>query len=140
MADPSSDAAAHSRQGKAWTTAEDRQLYDAFLKGLSVDSLASVHERSAGGIRARLGRLGLIDENGEVVEPPPPFAAVSRHRPATAAAPTSPTNDDKARSVFAVRTEDGWSIEIKSNRPLSRPLIERLASMLRRVGSEGDPP
>jgi len=28
---------------------------------------------SAGGIRSRLKRLGLLDENGVVVEPAPPF-------------------------------------------------------------------
>jgi hypothetical protein len=81
MIDTPSDSALHPRQGKAWSVDEDRRLYDGFVGGQSTTALASVNERSAGGIRARLVRLGLVDENGVVVEPVPPFAPAKRRQP-----------------------------------------------------------
>jgi hypothetical protein len=137
MSDTQSGAVVHQRQGKAWSVEEDRQLYDGFVNGQAIDTLASVHERSAGGIRARLGRLGLIDPNGEVVQPTPPFAVPGRRRTATAGMP-SEIEQDEVQSVFGVRTVDGWIVEIKSNRPLSKPLVERLTLMLHGVVSEDE--
>jgi hypothetical protein len=138
MIDTPSDAAVHPRQGKAWSADEDRQLYDGFVSGTPVAVLASVHQRSAGGIRSRLGRLGLIDQNGEVVDPAPPFAAVVTRRSATAEAHPSEAEHETVHSVFSVKTSDGWVIDIKSNRPLTRPLLDRLTTMLDGVVSGED--
>ncbi len=138
MTDTPFDAAAHPRQGKAWSAGEDRQLYDSFVDGQPINGLAAVHGRSAGGIRSRLGRLGLIDQNGDVVEPAPPFATVGRAPPTSSADPVTTSEQDAVRSVFAIRTSDGWVVEIKSNQPLSRPMVERLTSMLQGVLPEDD--
>jgi hypothetical protein len=138
MIDTPSDAVLHARQGKAWSVDEDRRLYDGFVGGQSTNALASVHERSVGGIRARLVRLGLIDENGVVVEPIPPFAPATRRQSTTHGAPSGATEPDSVRPIFAVRTGDGWVVEINSNQPLSRPFVDRVTAMLHAVLSEGD--
>jgi len=53
------------KAGKPWSEAEDEQLLKAFDAGATVHDLASVHERSAGGITSRLVRLGRITEKSE---------------------------------------------------------------------------
>jgi hypothetical protein len=79
MNDTPSDAVLHPRQGKAWSVDEDRRLYDGFVGGQTTTALVSAHGRSAGGIRARLVRLGLIDENGVAIKPIPAFAPEPRN-------------------------------------------------------------
>lgn len=138
MADAPSDAVGHPRQGQAWNAEEDRQLYDGFVGGHSIATLTAAHKRSAGAIRSRLGRLGLIDQNGEAVQPVPPFAAAIRRPSTTSGAPRSAAVKDAVRSVFAVNTADGWVVEINSNRPLDKPLVERLTVMLHAVLSAQD--
>jgi hypothetical protein len=119
-----------ARQGQAWTNEEDRQLYDGFLAGQPINAIVSVHQRSAGGIGARLRRLGLIGENGEVVEPPPPFAVPERRRSRGMDGHSAGDNKQTIRRIFTVTTADGWHIEIKSNRPLNKSMVERLTLML----------
>jgi hypothetical protein len=130
MTDTQTDPPLPVRQGQAWTNEEDRQLYDSFLAGQPINIMASVHQRSAGGIRARLRRLGLIDENGEVVEPPPPFAVPDRRRSSAMDGPRAADHKQPMRLIFAVTTADGWRIEIKSNRSLNKGMVERLTLML----------
>jgi hypothetical protein len=121
MNDNQTEVAVPGRQGKAWSIEEDRDLYDAFLSGQSAPEIALKHERTAGGIRSRLTRLGLLDQDGRRVEPIPPFV---RPEPPQARAPrASATSEGKAEPVFAIRTDDGWVVEIKSNRPLSRAML-----------------
>jgi len=128
MIEGQAEAAVPSRQGKAWSVEEDRDLYDAFLSGQAAPDIAFKHERSVGGIRSRLTRLGLLDQDGRRVEPVPPFVRPEQQQ---ARAPKfSATRDGKAEPVFAIRTDDGWVVEIKSNRPLSRAMVDRLISML----------
>ena len=108
-----------ARQGKPWSEEEDRQLYASFVAGKPLELIVTSHERKPGGIRSRLQRLGLIDRHGEIVDPPPPFG------------PQEPMK--KASSLelaFAVTTADGWQVEIRSNRTLAKPLVERLNLML----------
>jgi hypothetical protein len=138
MIDTPSDAVLHPRQGKAWSVDEDRRLYGGFVGGQSTTALASVHERSAGGIRARLVRLGVIDENGVVAEPIPPFAPAKRRQSTSPGVQSVATELDSVRPIFAVRTDDGWVVEINSNQPLSRPFVDRVTAMLNGVLSEGD--
>jgi hypothetical protein len=138
MSETAPEPVAHARQGKAWSVEEDRQLHDGFVGGLPVEVIAARHGRSAGGIRARLGRLGLIDEYGAVVTPAPSFVAQVRARPAAPGASSSAADEGSVKSVFAIRTVDGWVVDIKSNRPLSRPLVDRLTSMLHRVLEDDD--
>jgi hypothetical protein len=53
------------KAGKAWSQAEDEQLLKAFDAGTTVQDLASLHERSTGGITSRLVRLGRITERAQ---------------------------------------------------------------------------
>jgi hypothetical protein len=138
MIDTPSGAVVPPRQGKSWTVEEDGQLYDGFVGGQPIDTLAAAHKRSAGAIRARLVRLGLIDQEGTVVEPAPPFAAVRRRPSSALEVNVSAAEGDAVRSVFAIRTGDGWVVELKSNRPLDRLLVDRLTSMLHGVLAEDD--
>ena len=133
MKDPESNLPPAARQGQAWTELEDRRLYDSFLAAQPCDAMAAAHQRSTGGIRARLRRLGLIDENGEVIEPPPPFAVPARRR--SNAVEDLGADDDRQpmRLVFALVADDGWRIEIKSNRPFNKAMVERLSLMLPRT-------
>lgn len=82
------------RQGQGWDIAEERQLYDAYVAGKEISEIAKVHQRGAGGIRAALKRLGLLDDDGQPVDPVPDFA------------PTDPaiSRTDKQAMKDAVRT------------------------------------
>ncbi len=54
-------AMAQSRQpntGKSWTSAEDNVLLSRFKGGATIETLAGLHGRTNGGIRARLEKLG----------------------------------------------------------------------------------
>ena len=62
------------RVGKKWNEEEERQLYDGFTSGKSIEDLIDIHRRNVGGIDRRLKRLGLISELGERVEPVPQFS------------------------------------------------------------------
>lgn len=46
-----------------WTYLEDQDLKDQFLKGKSTKELSIQFQRQPGGIRARLMKLGLIEDN-----------------------------------------------------------------------------
>jgi hypothetical protein len=48
------------KTGKPWTEVEDKQLCDAFTAGTSLVDLAQKHQRTAGGIEARLVKHGKI--------------------------------------------------------------------------------
>jgi hypothetical protein len=48
------------KTGKPWTDVEDKQLCDAFTAGTSIVELAQIHQRTAGGIEARLVKHGKI--------------------------------------------------------------------------------
>jgi hypothetical protein len=52
----------HPRAYRSWTPVEDGELADRFCRGMSIQELARLHERQAGGIRSRLRKLGLIQE------------------------------------------------------------------------------
>ena len=110
-----------ARQGKPWSEEEERQLYASFVAGKPLDLICASHERSNGGIASRLRRLGLIDRNGEIIDPPPPFDIPI---------PAPPKSAPAMNLAFAATTVDGWQVEIRSNRTLERPLIERLSLML----------
>jgi hypothetical protein len=132
VTDPAPVGSSHARQGKPWTAEEDRQLYDAFVAGQPIEFLASLHHRGEGGIKARLDRLGLIDEQGNAVQPPPAYAAPVRSR-SRAASGRSTDEESGVAPIFTIRTDDGWIVELRSNEPLSKALAERLSAMLRRV-------
>jgi len=63
-----------ARHGLPWNEEEERQLYAAFVAGESMAALAAAHGRTPGGIRSHLKKLGLVDEDGIVVEPRPDYA------------------------------------------------------------------
>lgn len=134
MSENSEDAVPPPRQGKPWSEEEDRQLYASFVAGKPLDLIVASHERGKGGITSRLKRLGLIGRHGEIVDPPPPFSVPERRRAVPAEMPEPASGLDLA---FAVTTIDGWQVEIRSNRTLGHPLIERLNLMLQ--GAVGSP-
>lgn len=86
------------KAGAPWTAEEDQQLRDAFIAQpeISIPPLAAAHGRSEGAIKARLIKLGLIEDPGQVTthtphspsapapspEPPPP-ATSAPHTPGT---------------------------------------------------------
>ncbi len=51
--------------GRPWTEAHDECLIDLFKKNVSVSEIASTLKRTDGGIRARLKRLGLIENRND---------------------------------------------------------------------------
>lgn len=56
---------AGSNRGKPWDGKQEEELTAMFKDGLTVKEMAKTLQRSSGGIRARLVKLGLItDENG----------------------------------------------------------------------------
>jgi len=48
------------RVGRGWDPAEDQQLCEEFAAGKSIAELSQVHERTQGGIRSRLQKLGKL--------------------------------------------------------------------------------
>lgn len=120
-----------SRIGEPWSESEDRQLYDAFAAGVGTPALASAHQRSVGGIRARLQLLGMIDSNGVVISPTPPFIAIQRKVKGGISVPKRARASRELRAIFAASTEEGWQVEVRSNVRLDDEKIERLSLMLR---------
>lgn len=51
-------------KGSRWTEEEDKTLHDEFIAGKTIAEISKIHQRSNGGIRARLKKQGLIDEYG----------------------------------------------------------------------------
>lgn len=57
--------------GKPWTEEEDRVLITAFDRRLPIGEIAEKHQRTQGGIAARLVRLGKISERSDIYNRPP---------------------------------------------------------------------
>ena len=53
----------NSNVGRRWTEEEEQQLIDEFKQNLKIGEISKLHKRKAGGIKSRLKRLGLIDED-----------------------------------------------------------------------------
>ena len=60
-------------EGKGWSTDEEHRLYEAFTRLEDLADLSIRHARTRGAIRSRLIVLGLLDGEGQVVLPKPPF-------------------------------------------------------------------
>jgi DNA helicase-2/ATP-dependent DNA helicase PcrA len=56
------------RHGVAWSADEDERLRAAFAAGQAIAAIAATHERKAGAITSRLIRLGLITEDGVLLD------------------------------------------------------------------------
>jgi hypothetical protein len=65
---------------RRWSEDEERALYDGFVMGRDVGEFAAEHDRTIGAVRKRLRRLGLLDLNGQTIEPCPPFRRYVRNR------------------------------------------------------------
>lgn len=50
------------RAGAPWSQGEDERLRASFTMGVSIGKLATIHDRSRGAIRARLIKLGLVED------------------------------------------------------------------------------
>ena len=61
--------------GKSWTSQEDSVLLQRYKGGAAIETLASLHGRTTGGIRARLEKLG---QNTVGIGGPAPVAASAR--------------------------------------------------------------
>lgn len=55
-----------SNRGKPWDRKQEEELTEMFKDGLTVKEIANTMMRSPGGIRARLLKLGLINDINEV--------------------------------------------------------------------------
>ena len=53
--------------GIRWSKEEERQLADEFDKGMPAKEIAARHNRTRGGIAARLVRIGKVSERDEVL-------------------------------------------------------------------------
>ncbi len=51
-----------ARRGKPWTSVEEELLRDGFTAGEEMSVMAKQVDRSSGAVRARLVKLGLLDE------------------------------------------------------------------------------
>ena len=56
--------------GKPWTDIEDKQLCDAYDARTPITTLAKLHQRSIGGIEARLARLGKLPPEQRTIYTP----------------------------------------------------------------------
>ncbi len=75
---------------RLWTPEEEQRLRDAYAAQTPLAEIAAAHQRTPGGITARLIRLGLLQAPRHSPHPP------NRAAPAPAVpAPTSPAKDDK---------------------------------------------
>lgn len=63
---PAKDAP--ERNGKPWSEEEDRDLVSAFRAAAPNSQIEARHQRSSGGISARLVKLGLIEERSQYRE------------------------------------------------------------------------
>ena len=55
------------RHGESWTKDEEEQLHQLMNEGYSFEQIAVVHQRSLGGVTSRARKLGLLDEDGNIV-------------------------------------------------------------------------
>lgn len=62
--DPAGERKTFENQGLPWSRADDDKLREMFSDGLTVGEMMKELKRSRGGIKARLGVLGLIDSLG----------------------------------------------------------------------------
>ncbi len=53
-------------QGQPWTNSQEELLRDLFLKNTSLSEMANTLQRTETGIRARLKKLGLIDNRSDI--------------------------------------------------------------------------
>ena len=70
------------RQGKPWTADEERQLIEAFQRGVELEEMARSHQRSVAGVRARLERLGQLPASQSPIVTTQPAAASLQSRSA----------------------------------------------------------
>jgi hypothetical protein len=64
--DPTSREDVLENQGRPWTDEHERLLAEMFQGGASVSEMATALKRNSGGIRARLKRMGLIENRSDI--------------------------------------------------------------------------
>jgi len=79
------------RQGQKWEIEEEEKLYESIKSALSFEEIAQKHQRGVGGIKARCRKLGIVDDNNDIMNPLPDFVPSSMR-----------TN----KNVVAVRTSE----------------------------------
>jgi hypothetical protein len=95
-----------NRHGHFWFLEEERRLYDGFIAGEPLENLAKTFGRKESSLVKRLRKLGVIDEDGNRVQPMPDFAPRSRREEsasarATFASPTKTTPRVPTRKTTA---------------------------------------
>ncbi|MDP2310285.1 MAG: hypothetical protein Q8P18_29990 [Pseudomonadota bacterium] len=71
---PRPGRAAPARRGKVWSDEEEAQLREWFTRGDSPADIGAVLDRTSGAVRARLVRMGLLDEEAAGLRYPVPRA------------------------------------------------------------------
>jgi hypothetical protein len=108
---PTSNSSKPPNVGTAWSDEEERRLHDGFESPADIPDLARYHQRSAGAIRSRLVRLGLLDQSGSAVSPKPPFVPsgrrAARDRSADPQAPGRPLGNVEAQALGLIRRLSG---------------------------------
>jgi hypothetical protein len=84
-----------NRHGHFWFLEEERRLYDGFIAGEPLDSLAQTFGRRESSLVKRLRKLGVIDEDGNRVQPIPDFAPRSRREESASARAASLVSSTK---------------------------------------------
>lgn len=70
-----------ARRGKAWSEAEEAQLRERFTHGDAPADIGAALGRTSGAVRARLVRMGLLDEEAAGLRYPVPRGAASSGEP-----------------------------------------------------------
>jgi len=143
MADPQPDSALPDAAaqtppdvGAAWTVAEEQQLYDSFATEADIPVLAGRHGRTRGGIQSRLVRLGLLDADGRVATPKPPFTP-SPKSPRGDAGSRPPRRPLTAASAGATATDAEILALLASLEPARRAMaIEVIRGLAAREAAE----
>ncbi|MDD5587284.1 MAG: AAA family ATPase [Alphaproteobacteria bacterium] len=124
------------RHGQAWSAEEERKLYDAFADGVTIKECAGNHQRTAGGIRSCLKRLGLIDEDGNVIMPRPEYvpspAALKRQAKTEAKAKKA-----QRRRVARPQDKPGFSPELNERFREALHFMEKTENSLFVTGKAG---
>lgn len=63
---PTGENEPDSNRGKSWDGKQEAELIEMFKDGLTVNAIAKAMKRSQGAIRARLIKLGLINDTGDI--------------------------------------------------------------------------
>jgi hypothetical protein len=108
-----------SNLGKRWSEEEDKALYNGHVGGCPVEEMAATHERGHRAVKVRLRKLGLLDSDYRLVDPPPPFQPLTQTRKPPVKAPVVVACGLSEVPIEALRLKTHLSDRLKENGYLS---------------------